>query len=575
MSAPAWLALEGREPVPEALVDRVAGALGSASVVAAALPAGREATPLLAAMAAQLGGAVHAVRCQGAESAEDLVRAVGDALDVVPFGDTTAVGAQLGALGGRVLLLEGCAVPRLHEALDPILARAPELRVLAVGSDGLEGLPVLGLDPAPWNAGPDTDLPAGRDARALAWLPAGTREAAPRGVDDSHRVAVRGLCVLRDPVAASLRGNPATAAATLQPLAQPLLELAVGRSPPWLPRECDVQLLRLLYRSLPDAWTRAWAAAALARLLARVGQPDLGRSVLVEARGLPLEAGERALIEAADGAVLLDSGLVRAGTEALTQAVSGLVTDPTVRAVLSRRVGDHMVLRGSKRSAQACYREARAIWRRSGQDLGVAATLRADGDSAVAAGEVVGAESLYELAGAALSAEPRPGFELASLELGRASLALTRGELASAERYLAEADLSSHDDPTLRAAVERRWGELRLRQGRQGQADEHLARALDLYERLGERLAAASTLRAMGDAAAAAGAPELAAERYSRGTALSARAGDLGGARRCLEHALALEFEQGSDERAETLQALLRETDAFFGERTATASKAE
>ena len=504
-----------------------------------------------------------AVRLAGCVDAADIYRAVGRALGLALPGSPAAIREALGRVPGTLVLLDGGENPAALQALAELEGSVEGCRwmLTQVGEGGL-------LSPWPADAPPEVDaLP--REAEWLACLPAGLRLKLllPREVLVPHpnrtvlrRSVGRALIAQRQP-------DRARVAMEVLPLALPLFDVTLGRAPTSGVGESDILLLRFLAQNHPEAAQASRAAAAAARLVAAAGQLALARDLLENADRPALQLRDCAILDWAEGDILLDAGLTMEATLRHREALERLeqARAHPLAATLLRRTADLLLARGLLDEAGRRYREARALHRRVDDVVGVAASLRGVGDLALATGEILNADTIYVQADEVLGSAPEAGLERANLRLGQAGLAIARGQVASAEALLYEAEKLAGHLPLMRANLARRRADLALRQGAHEHAMALLAEAIPAYQRAGHREAAAAAIRLRGDVAAARGERLEASEHYRLALSEAVRVGDLAQARRVLEHLLVLE-RTGSDR--DTLDELLHlrdELDAELG----------
>lgn len=528
-------------------IDAAWARVQSCGVLAITGAALSDASGAAQAVAGRAGRPVLRVRLWGAQDEADILRALGEALELAVCGDFSAIAAALARASDTLLLLEDADLPELPQVLDALSGaggRACTLLTCRVAPPGIEAmvLPDSARNPEP--------LPSDRRSWALAWAPTGLPAA---GGPPSQRVALsRG-------VAEALHGRiTAPEAATLLAREVPgLLAVARGAPAPELSPFADGVLLRFLAREHPEPDLAAAAAAAGARLLAAAGQLPLARELLSAAAQREISTEGEALIRWSEGDILLAYGLLIDATDHHRAAARVLPA-----AVLNGS-GALLAERGQVNEARRRFKEARAVASRAGDALRAADALRGLAEVAVSAGEAMSADALYEEAGLSLA---NSEIGRANLAVGNASLAIARGESSSAERLLEEAERLAGGVPLLNAALLRRRAELRLRQGRHPEARALLERVVWMLQRQGHRAAAASAMRLLGDVAAAARRPREAVERYEQALQEAARVGDLVGARRTLVHLLEVERIGGDGGRVEELLGLLAEVDTELGD---------
>ena len=526
-------------------------------------PPGSGKSALGARLLARHAGPKLAVRLAGCHDAADVYRAVGSALGLALHGSPAAIREALARVPGTLVLLDEGANEAAVQAHSQLEGSTEGCRwVLTMSGDrGLQ---------SPWTAQDEPDVSAlPREAEWLALLPAGLRLklALPKQVRLPHP----NRAVLRSSAARALlrdrSPDPARVAVEVLPLALPLFDVTLGRAPRTGVGEADILLLRFLARHHPEAAQASRAAAAAARLVAAAGQLALARDLLERTDRPALALRDCALLDWAEGDVLLDSGLLIEATIRHREAVARFEQDRAydLAATLMRRTADLLLARGLLDEAGRRYREARALHRRVDDVVGVAASLRGVGDLALASGEILNADTIYVQADEVLGDTSEANLERANLRLGQATLAIVRGEVGPAETLLYEAEKLAGHLPLMAANLARRRADLALRRGRHEEAMELLAEAIPAYQRAGHREAAAASIRLRGDVAAARGQRLEASEHYSLALSEAVRVGDLTNASRVLEHLLVLERTGDDKDRVEELLALREELDAELG----------
>ncbi len=524
-------------------------------------------------ISAVAGAAARGLACPAAfarltacRTPTDALIALGEAAGAVPPGDEGAVTARLRALGGGLMLVDDADVPEWSEVLEQLAALAPELRWLCTGRRAPADARALSLPPVAGVSPPG--LPEALHLPAKAELLAIVGCSLPGAMGMPYELVLRtspGREALRRSVAEALRTRvelePAHVAAHALPDLEPMLALATGASLPAGWRSDDAFALRWMGEVLADPDASCRASAAAARLLSALGQPGPALAVLdaADRRNPRAQPAARALVSWARGDLRLASGELEAAETAWAQAQELLERsrDIVLLATLVRRQADGLAGRGRARRAARRYRTARSLHLQLEDPAGVAATVRGTAELAVATGEVLSAEMLFDEA----AATPAGIVETGSRRIGRAGLALSQGDLARTRELLDEPELDAVNLPLLAANRTRRRAELALREGDHDTARDLAEDAAHAYARLGERVASGRTLRLLGDIAAAAGRLSDATTAWQRALDVQVRARDLLGLRRTLRHALALEEESGSDSVAEGLREALRALD--------------
>lgn len=536
------------------------GASSATSALAQAIVAGHQ-------------GRVVVVWAGGCLDGADLVRTLGFALRLPVPGESAAVSAALGQEPHPLVVLLGAPTWPDARVLDDLGALAPDLSVVVTGPPiDPRGSPLHAPEPVvssaqgrPWPRelapGPALQallhLPGGLPASVVAGVP---REAtAPLGPgDDSPRILHPALRATLPPPDPHERPSVARWLVERRPS---LLTLGLGAPFSEPPTPVEVLLARFVAGALADPGRRALALATAVRLLVCVGQPEVARGLVAGAREVLRQPDDdvEALLWWAEADAWLAAGVPDQSDRCFRRALEHLrlLGDRRMQLACLRARFRTLALHGRLGEAQEVNAEARSLLRASGDARGVATTLRLDGDLAVGAGEVVSAGVLYEQAATVLEADlEAPPSALAALRLGLASLALGRGELATAERLLDAAD-GAVTGPVQTLLVQRRRAELRLRQGRHAEAITLLEPLIPALHGLGEHAVAARTVRLLADMQAATGRRQEAARGYASALEESARRGDLRGATRVLVHWRALEAEGADSELVEELDRRL------------------
>lgn len=540
------------------------------------MPSGVPRLMLLSAVARAHPGEVVAVRLNGCQDGPDVIRAIGFALHLPRPGHTQALGAELASRHDLLLVLEGAEAPEALQVVNVLTGLAPHVRVILGGDVEDSSIPRLEEAGAalrlPSPPRPEDHPELTPTLQALAWMPSGTSRMGLPSFPDwaSLPMGPQVACLLPEIRAHVLAGDPPdarTAAKRLLPCAEPLLSLATGGSLHRLPTHQDLLLCRFLAKHLDWSADSCAMAASAARLVAATGQLQTGRSILQEARERHGDADDRAraLLCWAEGDLLLAGGMYGESIEPHEDALEGLTQEPALRLILLRRLADSLAVQGRTEAANGRYRAARSLARSEVDNLSLGAILRGTADLAVASAEVLGADALYDQAKTLLDSHPRARGEQANLALGRASLALSRGQFAQAESSLLEAKTHANTSPLLVASLQQREGELNLRRGALPAAERLLLQAASTLLQTGQPAAAARTLRTLGDVAAIGGHYLAASDLYVRSIADSARSGDLASALRTLGHLVALERLGSDTDRVRSLEKMQEDLLHFAG----------
>lgn len=479
---------------------------------------------------------VCVVDAHGCRDEADRVLALGHALGCVPPGESSGVAASLSAAPPSVLVFVGDHLPPSAER-DRLASLAPDIRWVHLGwADGQA--PGDALEAEPGHA-------------ALASLPRGL----PNGVTSGHvplRPSDPGHVALARPQA-SPPPPPSTVRAVSAPM-QGLLRLAEDAPLPDGTTLADLFALRWLALHDPSADAAARAAAAAARIELCWGQPGRAQATLrramLQANGASESA--RACLDQADGDVLASLGDAAAAKAAHDRAAARLRAHPAPALLLrfTRRRAERLLSRGRPQAARPYLRTARALARELGDPLACAASLRASGDAASAAGESLGAEALYEQA----ANTPVPSGEQMNRLLGEIGLALHRGKRSQAAKLLAH--LPPNATGLARACALHRAAEHALSVGNAERADRTARQAADGFVRAGAPVGQARAVRLQGDAQVMLGQAQGALRLYADALDIQVRMHDLAGARRTLTHAARVCADGGETDAARRLEAL-------------------
>ncbi len=526
-------------------------------------------TTLAGAVARASGRTIVAVSLLGCTTADDAVRALGDAVGTARCGDEGATLEVLrrcpplffviddvnheATLAPVERLLAGLADTRtLVLSERPLLPRHIEIGDASGGAPGSALLTrlcqALGLtDPHEALAALPTD------ATALAafpmGVPAGTFGPLPAAI---LRPDLRDRLILRRGIAARLGAPPLDVQEPVLRALHPLLDLARGAHPARVPDVRDVLLLRSLRggRS-PHDRMRAELAAAEARLLVIFGQPQGAGAVLNSAAAVEGFASQALLGQARAELAFALGDIDSAWANVLTTTDAlGAAGDAAGRATIWRRAAERLAERGEVERADEAWRRARFASRLLADEGGLAAAMRGAAALALTRGEWVGASALHEEA-AELPGSPA---ERTNLRLGELTLALVRGENARIRRGLDAMEEAAGADVLLRANLCRRRADALLRDGDHEGAALAADRAAGFYAQLGEGVARGAALRLGADIAAMAGRPAEAHTRYEAALREQVRARDWAGLVRSLDHAATLEEQVGNTERARLLR---------------------
>jgi predicted negative regulator of RcsB-dependent stress response len=600
---PAWC----RPPEPllerEAQLEEADRALGDGGVVTLVGPGGVGTT--------SAGGALvrHAlrgrfqralfVRIDGCTTFEDILRALGLALDVLLPGDERGVREALVGGPPAVVLLddadlaaEACiratalsagsrADPPpcvwILTAREPVCGTTvqvpplsdPAMRTLL--PDSVEpgpylGLPLLAKLPAaprpdcPWAA--VDALPPG--AEIVAELPMGLSDPMPPALAP-FLVPTEGptpRTIVRRSVREALGARPEPSSESLAAALRDRIDLAQQIATDVEPGTSHEDLLfyRTVGLRVADPDLAAVAAAAAARLYLRFFQTaqalELVRRSLQWRPPSPVAV---ALLRWLEGDALLEQGDEHGAHAAHHLAAQGLSGSGLQRplAILARRCADRHAARGDASRARRWLDEARRAIRVDDDPVGWADTLRIAGDLSAQAGELVGAGALYDEASSTLERAPGGGAARAAVRLGQAALEIARGAYAQADAHLTKAEREAGTDPLLQAAVAYRKAELAIRQGKRDEARTLLDRSRRGFRSMGSLRGLLLEARLAGDLAALDGDRVSACQAWDRAVALGTRQRDLSAIHRLLRRLVVVEQEGNPGPHVENIRSQL------------------
>ncbi len=426
---------------------------------------------------------------------------------------------ELQALGGRVVWV---ATGR-----EPVIGAAIEV-------PALQGVtPPISLDELP----PELEV--------YAALPMGL-PADPDSVPSACRLALRQRVVIRRAVREALGAHPiasptALAAALrdrLDALHRLALDLDIGHAAE------DLPLLRAAARRVADPELRALAAAGAARLSLRAYQASEALNIARNGLLRPLPAGARGLLRWLEGDALWAQGADVEARHAWHTAGSDLRDGAleVVCAALARSCADREAARGRFGEARMWLQLSREALGVAREPIALADCMRIEGDLAAASGELVSAEGLYDEAETMFARSAPEDAALVGVWLGRAALALARGQLDTASTLLERAAARARD-PRDEAATAFRRAELALRRGDRSGASTWEARARAEWRVVGGLHGLTLCARLRGDIAALDGDRPGALVAWDEALALCGRQRDLGGLRRVLARVVAVESE--------------------------------
>ncbi len=555
-------------------------------------PAGAGATATACAVvhAAVAAGAVEQlafVRLTASSEAEDIVLTIGQQVDALLPGDTPSLVERLSERRTAVLLDDADLAPAaarrtasLHaQTLWVATGRAEVLgtpldvqplvdselaRLLPPGIDPspYRGLPLLTVLPvrptleAPWRA--IDEVPPG--AELLFGLPTGLRDS-PLPIPAAFLRGVQDRCVPRRAVAEQLGvggvPSPEALRAALRDQT-PLLEgVAMGVLTGTVD---DLALFRAGAAAIDDEDLATLAAAAAARLHTTHFQAPAAIEMARAAAARHPDAlpGVRALLWWVEGDAWLAQGDEPAA-DARHRGAAELLRvagDDPALGLLARAAAAAWASRGDEQAARRWLGVARVLAGRQDPRAN-AELLRTAGDLAARAGELVGAEALYDHAAADLRGDGDDRQVLAMVLVGKAALSLTRGQMSAGAARLDEAARLAAGSPLVMAAVATRRAELAVRRGKLDEARREVATASSIYRVRGQADALGHVHALLGDVLALAGDRAGAADSYRTALALATRSRDLFAARHAMRRLLAVESEGTPGPHVEEIRQIL------------------
>jgi len=475
-----------------------------------------------------------------------------------------AVARELADLAGDTVWLCTGREPVLGAPIE--VAPLPDEALAALLPPGTDpapyrGLPLLATLPSP----PTTDDPwAGLDAlpagaEVYAELPMGLPGDA-EGVPGAFRLDIPGRVALRRAVREALGAEPAASATALAAALRDRLEslhrLACDQDTGHAPE--DLPFLRAAARKIADPELRALAAAGAARLALRAYQPAEALAITARALRRPLPDGARGLLRWLEGDALWAQGAEPEAGGAWHGAAADLREgqQPIACAALARRCAERAVARGRVADARAWLAVSREALGEDTELIAAADTQRIAGDLAARAGELVGAEGLYDEAEAILARRAPEDPAMVGVWLGRAALAIGRGQFDAAAGWLARAGAHA-TDPRHRGAVAFRSAELALRRGDRDRATTWEVEARTAWRAAGALAGLALCARIRGDLAALRGDRLAARAAWDEAIRLDVRQRDLAALRRVLARVLAVEREGVPGPHLDALQEVV------------------
>lgn len=352
------------------------------------------------------------------------------------------------------------------------------------------------------------------------------------------------------------RHSNAALAALMVEQHQELMNIATGSVVNEIDSPMDIFGLRFIAEHGSDGNFSCFAAAAEARLRNCLGQSTeaFERIAQTVSQNLLADPAHRALLAWADAQLHLDLGNLPRAEQRFKDATQlvHMSRDLALLSTMHRRWADTLASRFELRQAVENYQTARSLFRRRGDIEGMAATLRGSADLAVAAGETISAEALYDQAEMTTTTK----IEQANRHLGWAGLFTAKGQLTQAKKFVEKAARVAGHAPLIIANCARRNADISIRSGDPITAAIEAEAARVFYAQHGHHTAAGHCMRMQGDAAALQGNVDEATDHYRRALNVQIRVGDMNGLQRTISHIVALEEELGDIDRAQAFRRI-------------------
>jgi tetratricopeptide (TPR) repeat protein len=495
------------------------------------------------------------VDLDGTRTVSDAILLTGEALDISSPGSAAFVAATLATGSIQHVVWDGRNV-----SPDVIHAAHANLTTMASGiqcwtaSDRTVAFSTA-IPTPPCKRPIPGDIP--EDLEPSVWLSGSVRARARMGTDFQRPDAAPGR--LRIDVLRALQQQPRRSIAAVADQVihhhHDLFALATGSSLAEV-RPADLFGLRLIAEYASDENVACLAAASAAIIRARFGQPAdaLERIDQGLARTNFADPAHRALLVWAEARIHLSLGDTPSAEARFVDATNLVHAgrDLGLLATMHRRWADALSSRGAHDRSADHYRSARALYRQRAHTEGLSAALRGSADQAVATGEFMSAEALYDQA----EMHTTTDVEQANRLVGWASLAIAQGAWERARSLLDRATRTGADDAWVRTNCIRRRADLALRAGDPITAATAAKEAQQRFAQTGCSAAAARCQRLAGDAAAMQGAFREAMTAYHQALQAQIRAGDWNGLDRTIQHIVGLLLSEGQEDTATTLQQI-------------------
>ena len=494
----------------------------------------------------------------GARTVADAILLTGHAIGLACPGRASSVAAALATMPIKHLVWDGRNVSPdvIHATHSALMALTQGLQSWASADMAVDFAASVST---PGESTPPVDhLPA--DLDVLAWLSPNQRIQIPIPDELQRPDSVPGR--LRIDVLENLKKHPRRSIGSIADQVihhhQHLFAIAVGASISDVTPE-DLFGLRLIAEYASDENVACLAAAAASALRVRFGQPAdaLERIDQGLRRTSFADPAHRSLLVWAESRVQLSMGDISTAEARFVDATSlaHAARDLGLLATMHRRWADALSAQGEHERAAAHYRSARSLYRQRASPEGVSAALRGSADQAIALGETLSAEALYDQA----ELQTTTDIEQANRLIGWAGLAIAQADWSRARTFLERANRTAPNNPLIQANCLRRKADLSLRSGDPITAIELAKDALQLFAEWGFNGASARCRRLCGDAEAIQGAHKNAMLHYRQAMQEHLQGGDKRGAERTAKHIVSLLRSQKQDESAQRIEAIMHE----------------
>ncbi len=499
------------------------------------------------------------VRLDGCRTVADCVLATGTAMNLPVPGRTADVAAALGHLNLRDMVFDARTIaPELTVPLYAALsALSPQTRWWAAIH---EPTPLPNHVPTSEVAEPiDIEsLPA--TIEAGIWFPDSPR--AQLNLPSALQRPDAPASLLRVDLFPILQSNPRRSlGAVVDSLVHShndLFSIATESQPDGI-HASELFGLRLIAEYASDENVACLAGAAAIRCRLRVGQPTeaIERAEQVLARSNRADPAHRALVVWAEAVVQLHTGDNHRAQARFADAVAlaEASRDKALLATMNRRWGDRLYARRLFNQASHRYRVALGLYRQQGDPEGACASLRGTADIAVAAGELLSAEALFDQA----ELNTTTAAEEVNRLLGRLTLSIAARQWDGVEQLKNRIRRIGIRTTTASAGLRRREADRALRNGDAVTAASEASIAEEQYEAAGEAAAAAGCIRLQADSAAAQGELNQALSLYRKAIDAQARCGDWLGLARTVEHLGHLDHSRGNLTEATEMMEISRD----------------